>query len=97
MIEYTRVVTQQTTGAPPTDSAMKNTGELIAVLKDNPAQIKAKFTQFRGLMKDSLASQHTEYDALKAGVAAGVLATPATPAAPAGGSSSTDLIKKYGF
>ncbi len=87
MIEYTRVVTQQTTGAPPTDSAMKNTAELISVLKDNPAQLKAKFTQFRGLMKDSLVSQHTEYDALKAGVAAGVQAAPQTPAqapAPAG-------------
>jgi hypothetical protein len=81
MIEYTRVISQQTTGAAPTDSASKATNELIAVLKDNPAMIKQKFEQFRGLMKDSLRSQNDTYTDMQKHLGRGVDAPPA-PAAP---------------
>jgi hypothetical protein len=84
MIEYTRVVTRQTTGAAPTDSAMKNTNDLISVLRDNPAMIKQKFTQFRGLMKDSLNSQVEVYNEMKTHLGRGLAAQgPAPAAAPA--------------
>jgi len=80
MIEYTRVVTRQTTGAAPTDSAMKNTNDLISVLKDNPAMIDQKFTQFRGLMKDSLNSQKEVYEEMRQHLGKGVAAPQASPA-----------------
>jgi hypothetical protein len=80
MIEYTKVVTGQTTGAAPTDSAMKNTADLINVLKDNPAMIKQKFKEFRGLMTDKLTSQQETYDNMRTQLGKGVVAGAVQPA-----------------
>jgi hypothetical protein len=93
MIEYTKVITGQTTGAVPTDSAMKNTADLINVIKDNPAMIKQKFTQFRGLMVDKLKSQGETYNKLKADLGKGVTAAGVAPAStPPSGPSPTAKI-----
>jgi len=92
MIEYTKVVTGQTTGAAPTDSAMKNTADLVNVLKDNPAMIKQKFGQFRGLMVDKLKSQEETYNKLKADLGKGVAAGVAPASTPPSGPSPTAKI-----
>ena len=83
MIEYTKVVTGQTTGAAPTDSAMKNTNDLIDVLKDNPTQINQKFDNMITLMENKKKSQAEGYNNLKASLSQGVQIGGSTPAAPA--------------
>jgi hypothetical protein len=99
MIEYTKVITGQTTGAAPTDSAMKETAKQLSITGDSPAQIADKFNLMDRLMTQKEKAQNDGYQEMKANVAQGVKigSTPPAPAAATGGSSSSDLIKKYGF
>jgi hypothetical protein len=98
MIEYTKVVSGQTTGAAPTDSAMKESAKQLSITGDNPVQIEDKFKMMEKLMAAKEESQQAEYNNMLKFIGKGVApaaastppaATPANSKIPAGVQTGT--------